>query len=728
MYRFCQLWFDELIGPSERSANAALRCRPQIIPVIRLAGVDDVMEQSRILIVDDIQAVASMLADFLSRRGYKTDIALNGREAIEKLRRSDFDAILSDINMPDYTGLEVLKIAKEITPDTVFILITGYASLETALDGYRSGAYDYIQKPLNLEHVLMTLEEGLEKRRLTAENRRLLHALAKANEKLKQKAKALEMSVAQERGITRGIVESINDGIVMTDGDGELIFMNPAAKRILNFKEDASAKTGPLADRIDEPELAEIFRIALRKNFGSRTISKEITIDRREKNGPEKGAEPLRLCIVASLNSVRNGSGEVIGVVTVLHDLTRIREVDELKSQFLASVSHELRTPLTILENSMSIVEAAGELNDSQSNFLGVGKRGLNRLTHLINELIELSELDATGMRFFPKSVPLQKALENSIALMAAQAVDKKIELVNEVPTTPIIVYAEIIKLEQIFARLLDNAIKFTPKGGRVTINASEHILNSHTDIPPQCASYGLPTIFETRYVQIDVTDTGIGIDEKDQTRIFDSFEKIDLPVHEGAAGIGLGLPIATHLVMAHAGDIWVESKPQEGSTFSFSLPGDKKSCELNRFRRFLTDAIKRADKNDSLFSLLLIHMANFGDVQEPLDQDVVDKLYANLEEACQQKMRDDDIVTGVLGNGFLSFILHDSDQEGSRIVQRRLTDAIEGYSESFSAEMHLAVSRDTTVIVYPTAVKSEKEMLDKLVSAMKNQSKGQRM
>jgi len=682
------------------------------------------MARSKILIVDDIQAITLLLSDFLSEEGYETDVALSGSEAIEKIKSGDFDAILSDIKMPDITGLEVLKIAKQISPDTVFILMTGYASLETALDGYRGGAYDYVRKPLNLEHVLITLEKGLETRRLTIENRRLLHELSKANEKLRQKAKTLEMSVAQERGITKSIVESINDGIVMTDGDGELIFMNPAAKQILNFREDASAKIGPLADKINEPELAEIFRIALRKNFGSRTISKEITINRREKISSPEGTPvkaAKRLCIVASLNSVRDSSGEIIGVVTVLHDLTKVREVDELKSQFLASVSHELRTPLTILENSMSIVEAAGELNDYQSNFLGVGKRGLNRLTHLINELIELSELDATGMRIFPKSVSLQKALESSITLMEVQANDKKIELITELPTTPIIVFAETRKLEQIFARLLDNAIKFTPEGGRVTINTCEHILNSQTDIPPQCVGYGLPGMFETRHIQVDVTDTGIGIDERDQVRIFDSFEKIDIPAHAGASGIGLGLPIAKYLVTAHGGDIWVKSNPQEGSTFSFSLPGDKKSYELNRFRRFLTDAITKVNENYSLFSLLLMRIANFDDVKEQFNKDLLNNLYSNLEILCKQNMRDDDVVSSVLGNGFWAFILHESDLEGSRIVQRRLTDAIESYHELFSAEMQIAVSREATVIVYPTSAKSEEELINMLINAVKN-------
>jgi len=684
---------------------------------------------SNILVVDDEQTVTSLLSDFLSERGYETDVAFNGRKAIEKLRSGDFDAILCDINMPDYTGLEVLKMAKQISPDTVFILITGYASLETAIDGYRSGAYDYISKPLNLEHVLITLKEGLEKRRLTIENQRLLQALSKANEKLEEQANTLEMLVVQERGITRSIVESINDGIVMTNKEGELIFMNPAAKRILNFKEDASAKTGPLADKIDEPELSEIFQIALRKNFGSRTISKEITIDSLAKTpakAKKRSSEAERLFIGASLVSVRDSSGAPIGAVTVLHDLTKIREVDELKSQFLTSVSHEFRTPLTILGNSVEIIGAVGELNDNQSNFLEMAKRGLSRLTHLINELIEITELDVRGMRVFSKSISLQSSLENSIVLMEKQANNKKIELINELPTTPITAYAEAIKLEQIFTRLVDNAIKFTPKGGKITINASEYILNSQTNIPSRYVGYGLPDIFETRYVQVNVTDTGIGINKEDQTRIFDSFERVGIPVHEGTSGIGLGLPIAKHLVMAHGGDIWLKSKPQEGSTFSFSLPGDRRSYELNKFRRTLTDAIKRADENSSFFSLMPMRIDNFGDVRKQLDQDVLDKLYSNLEMLYQQNMRDDDIVSGALDNGFLAFILHESDQEGSRIVCERLIDAIETYHESFpddGVEMQMTVSRNTTVIVYPTSVRSEKELLDNLVNAVIRQN-----
>jgi len=680
--------------------------------------------QSKILVVDDIESVTLLLSAFLSEQGYETDVASGGGEAIEKIRSSNFDAILCDINMPDYTGLEVLKIAKEISPDTVFILITGYASLETAIEGYRSGACDYITKPFNLDHVLITLQRGLEARRLTIENRRLLQALSKANEKLMQKTKVLEMSVAQERGITRSIVESINDGIVMTDKDGELIFMNPAAKRILNLSKDASATTGPLADKIDEPELREIFRIALRKSFGSRTISKEITINGRENRSSERSGEEKQLFIEATLASVRDSSGEVIGAVTVLYDLTKIREVDDLKSQFLSSVSHEFRTPLTILGNSMSIIEVVGELNDNQSNFLGMAKRGLNRLTHLINELIEITELDVTGMRVFPKSLSLQSSLENSIVLMENQANDKNIELINELPTTPITIYAEAIKLEQAFARLVDNAIKFTPEGGKVTINASEYILNSPAGIPPRYVGYGLPGVFETKYVQVNVTDTGIGIDKKDQNRIFDSFERVGMPVHEGTSGIGLGLPIAKHLVIAHGGDIWLESKPQGGSTFSFSLPGDKRSYELNKFRRALTDAINRADENSSLFSLMLMHIDNFGDVKKELDHDSVDKLYSNLEMLCQQNMRDDDIVSSALDNGFLAFILHESDKEGSRIVCERLTGAIEAYHELFpddGAEMQLVVPRDTTVIVYPTSMRSENELLDKLISAVKS-------
>ncbi len=253
----------------------------------------------------------------------------------------------------------------------------------------------------------------------------------------------------------------------------------------------------------------------------------------------------------ATVASVDN-KGREIGRVCLLRDITHFRELDALKSDFVATVSHDLRAPLTLMRGYLTMLEMVGDLNERQRKYIAHIQRSVDNMARLVSSLLDLGRIEA-GVGLQVQMLPLFDLLEEIKKRWEPQASRKQIELRLEIaPRTPPLIEADQALLDRAINNLVENAIKYTPKGGRVTIftrpKGSDRVV-------------------------IGVSDTGIGISQIDKPRLFEKFYRVAKKGQTAEHGTGLGLAIVKSVVERHHGKVWVKSKIGEGSTFFIELP-----------------------------------------------------------------------------------------------------------------------------------------------------------
>ena len=241
----------------------------------------------------------------------------------------------------------------------------------------------------------------------------------------------------------------------------------------------------------------------------------------------------------------------MLGVVLLLRDVTRLKELDRLKSEFVMAASHELRTPLTSMSMSIKLLRetATEKLDEKEQQLLSVANEEVQRLQALVNDLLDLSKIEAGKMELVFDQVAVSTVFEKAVAVFKAQAEEQSIDLSLEAPEGLPEVKADANKLTWVLTNLISNGLRYTESGGHIDLSA-EHV---------------------GRQVHISVRDDGAGIPHEYQSKIFDKF--VQVKGDKDAGGSGLGLAICKEIVRAHGGTIWVDSTPGEGSTFTLTLP-----------------------------------------------------------------------------------------------------------------------------------------------------------
>jgi signal transduction histidine kinase len=291
------------------------------------------------------------------------------------------------------------------------------------------------------------------------------------------------------------------------------------------------------------PELSKVIEESLQtKDMGYTSVSQELSIG-------ESGEIFLR----AHTAPVRNDLGETLGSVTVLEDISHLKELDKMKSEFIAMVAHELRAPIASVEQQLVVIlnGMAGEVTPKQEKLLSRAKERTNGLLTLIKDLLDLSKIEAGKMVQYKEPLILQEVIQRVVDLMRTEAEGKKIDLQFSAPSETPLIHADRTSMEGIFTNLISNAIKYTPEGGKVWVTLSE----------------------EGGFVKATVSDTGIGIKKEDLPRIFDKFYRVKTPETRQIIGTGLGLSIVKSIVDAHLGSISVESEEGGGTIFTVLLP-----------------------------------------------------------------------------------------------------------------------------------------------------------
>ena len=330
-----------------------------------------------------------------------------------------------------------------------------------------------------------------------------------------------------ERAKLSAILDQLTDGVLIADADGRVQFSNPAAEKLFG---------SPLAGRsvveaIRHHQLADAWR-RCRETDDLQTESVEVPASRQF----------LQLIIVPD----RDTRG---GTLLLVQDLTRVRKLETVRRDFISNLSHELRTPLASLKALTETLQG-GALADLEAGprFLSRIHTEVDALTQMAQELLDLSKIESGQIELVLRKVEPLAVLKSAAERMRVQAERAGVELIIETATLPN-VEGDATRLEQVLVNLIHNAVKFTRRGGLVTLSAVE----------------------EDDAVVFAVRDTGVGIPSDDLPRIFERFYRVDRS--RAGSGTGLGLSIAKHIVEAHGGRIWVQSREGEGSVFFFSIP-----------------------------------------------------------------------------------------------------------------------------------------------------------
>ena len=250
----------------------------------------------------------------------------------------------------------------------------------------------------------------------------------------------------------------------------------------------------------------------------------------------------------------------------------KLERLERLKSEFISIVSHELRTPLTSIKNSLDIMISGkcGEVTPAYDKFLSMAKRNSQRLSGIINDLLDLSKIEAGKMDYHFKNMDINSVIEYVKSTLSVLVKDKGLTLITEEGENLPEICADSQRLEQVLTNLVSNAVKFTPEGKSITVKSE--LVNAKDLKYSECFSPVLSKL-EGNYIQVSVTDEGIGIAKENLLHVFDKFAQIENSLSRKVGGSGLGLPIARQLIEAHKGAIWCESELDKGTTFYFVVP-----------------------------------------------------------------------------------------------------------------------------------------------------------
>jgi two-component system phosphate regulon sensor histidine kinase PhoR len=491
-------------------------------------------EATKILLVDDEERFRKTSKRLLAARGFEVMDAENGRAALDILSKNSIDLILLDLKMPVMGGEECLKLARASHPDVPVIMITGHGTLDMAVDCMKKGAYDFITKPFEMDHLLLTIERAIEKRNLERDKNRYQEETVRNLIDLNTEKKRLET-----------IISCMANGLMVTDKNMEIVLHNPALFRLLGISGDL-ADPIPVTRVIDDGTLIETLkRIQHGEVPEKEFFSQEI----------HAAGKVLRAISAPTLGPDRNVFWAVTGTVTVLEDVTAFKHLDRMKSDFLNMVAHELRSPLVSIRqlNSVLLEGLAGPLQGKQQDFVRRTVAKIDALLGLINDLLDVARLEAGKLVRQPVAVDVGKIIEEMVALMGPRAREQNIGLtfsLNDVK--PIL--ADPKNVEEVLNNLLSNAINYSPDGGKVSV-----------------AARGVD-----QFIEIKVSDTGVGIPGEELPKIFDKFYRVKHPKTRHITGTGLGLSLVKGIVEAYHGSIGVESVPGKGTIFTIILPAMK--------------------------------------------------------------------------------------------------------------------------------------------------------
>jgi signal transduction histidine kinase/CheY-like chemotaxis protein len=532
----------------------------------------------RILIVDDEPYMCDVCSRTLQRGGYEV-IAMSDSHAAARLLRGEqrFDLLLTDITMPAMSGLELAHVAREQDPTIAIIIMTGYATMENLQQSVRRGIADFLSKPFELDHLRLAVDQALHKRSILQDNLRL-----KTLEQLLESSRVLSATLAlsevaesllqvslRQSECRTGFLLLMEDRaapvkVVLAAPGGTLFEAGQAVAWQAFEQQQTILSTDTTVCTLDGAELRRALAVPLRAQGNVSGIL--LLCDDRD--------TAFRPGVQESVTLLANHAGAALRNASLYGELEqayqRVQELDRLKSEFISIASHELRTPLSIVLGYTMMVRDRSE--NEQRLYLERVMDSAQRIKDIIDDMVSLRHLDTGETELATDHVVMQDIIRNAIERVRPAANEQQQHINADLPEEPIQFICDYEKVLLVLGHLLTNAVRFTPEGGRIEVHATLRPcgpLNSggSRQIPK------IEDLSQYPWVVVEVKDTGIGIPESEQPKIFNRFYQVADSLTRDHGGIGLGLALVRELVSALGGTVWVNSQAGQGSTFAFALP-----------------------------------------------------------------------------------------------------------------------------------------------------------
>lgn len=506
------------------------------------------MNVGKIVIVDDDKIVTSSLKTLFKLEGFNDAHYFNDpKEAVEFLKLEKPDLILSDFLMPEMNGFEFLSIAKELYPEVSMILLTGYADKENAIRAINEiGLYKYIEKPWDNDDLIMNIRNGIERSWLLSELRQKIGELEIANQKLEKYSHGLEEIVAQKtadlvktNSKLSGIINYCADGIIIIDELGHIEQANPACENMVGLSEDTLQKMN--FANITHLEKKQDFKNALQENSEVFLRDCYILNTLRDKTIP----------VEISFAQIASEETELKKFVGVIRDIRAQKEMERLRDDFVATLTHDLRTPLLAAIQTLKFFldGSLGKLEDKQKVLLSTMQKSNEDLLGLVNALLEVYKYEAGKLDLCKTNFLLKDLVTQCYKELEPLAKNKNIEFnLKFEPDESLTINADRGEIRRVIVNLCGNAINYTNMKGKIDIEVRE----------------------QEGDVIFSVADNGNGIPAEDIPNLFKRFSQGTSK--KRSTGTGLGLYLSRQIVEAHGGKIWLESKLNKGSEFSFLL------------------------------------------------------------------------------------------------------------------------------------------------------------
>ena len=530
----------------------------------------------KILVVDDEASVLLTMTSILQQEGYDVDGVRDGASAVKAIRERYYDLVLTDLNMPGVDGLAVLAEVRKRSPATVTVMITGYGSVESAIEAVHLGAYEYLLKPTEVAELKQAVRRSLERKRLSEID--TLYRVSRAV------TSSLDVAtIAAEVGEAVRTVLGVRHARLVTFRRDRTPDECSQELRQLLRNEDVIAVLASEASIIHEdangaapppqqPGLAcdsavtawasaaGVRSYAFVPGIANGQLACVLCVD----NGPDRfefhasaqrflqslaGQAALAVQNALLVSELKQQNEEITAATA------KLRELDVLKSRFLSVATHELRTPLSIIlgYNSMLAESLEDRLDAEEKRTLDESVAACKRLIRLVNSMLDLNQIQTGKMKMTFVRQDVRQIVSGVVALLQPEAGRREIRLGVELPARLPRLMVDAERIQQVLINLIDNALKFTEAGGAINVAVRQRDSNA---------------------LEVSVRDTGIGISPQDQQRIFDEFAQINRQAERRQReGSDLGLAIVKRIVEAHHGTIVVTSAPGEGSTFAFTLP-----------------------------------------------------------------------------------------------------------------------------------------------------------
>lgn len=511
------------------------------------------MKSSKIIIVDDDKIVTSTLKTLFKLEGFTDTHYFNDpKEAVEFLKIEKPDLILSDFLMPEMNGFEFLSIAKKLYPEVSMILLTGYADKENAIKAINEiGLYKYIEKPWDNDDLIMNIKNGVERSHLLNQLREKIDELEIAKAQLEKYSHSLEELVAQKTADLRktnsklsGIINYCADGIIIIDEHGHIEQANPACENFVGLSEETLVKMN--FSNITHSEKKKDFKEALKD--GSEVFLRDCYI----LNSIRNKSIPVEVSFAQIASEENEKTKKFVGVI---RDIRAQKEMERLRDDFVATLTHDLRTPLLAAIQTLKFFldGSLGKLEEKQKVLLSTMQKSNEDLLGLVNALLEVYKYDAGKLDLCKTSFLLKDLVVQCYKELEPLAKNKNIEFnLNFNPDDNLTINADRGEIRRVITNLCGNAINYTNLGGKINIEVKE----------------------QQGDVIFSVADNGNGIPKEDIPDLFKRFSQGTSK--KRSTGTGLGLYLSRQIVEAHGGKIWLESKLNKGSEFSFLLTNVK--------------------------------------------------------------------------------------------------------------------------------------------------------